>query len=49
MGAIFIESARAVVTMDPRLGVLADADVLVEDRRIRAVGRVVDEYNAGCT
>lgn len=39
MSILFIEKARAVATMDPAVGVLEDADVLVEGRTIRAVGR----------
>lgn len=36
---LFIQKARAVVTMDPAVGVLEDADVLVVGNTIRAVGR----------
>ena len=38
MATLLIRNARAVATMDEALGILYDADVLVDGRSIRAVG-----------
>ena len=43
MGTFLLRDAQVVATMDPGVGELRDADVLVEGRRIRAVGAALGE------